>query len=223
MKHLALLLSLCPLWLSARDIQLRAYLHHPTQPVQEAMEITTAAGEKLPLIWRNGEWSERMQLSTDAAELLFLAKDGLPAAKANIPANTDQLLIILVPETKADAKLPFRAMTLDASASAFPWGTSQAVSLLGQGETAVQAGEHRIAIHAASIAKIPAVTKRDDFHMAQVNFYYRENNEWVPFTERRLQFVDDMRRVFLIYSTPGAQQPFVTTLIDHQPRREPGT
>jgi hypothetical protein len=38
-----------------------------------------------------------------------------------------------------------------------------------------------------------------------------------------LQFVDDMRRVFLIYSTPGAQQPFVTTLIDHQPRREPGT
>lgn len=223
MKYLALLPTLCPLWLAARDIELRAYLHHPTQAVQEAMEVTTATGGKLPLIWRTGEWSERMKLSTDATELIFLAKNALPAAKATIPASTDQLLIILVPDTKADAKLPFRAMTLDASASTFPWGTSQAISFLGKAETAVQAGEHRVAIPAAGIAKIPTVTKRDDFHMAQVNFYYRETNEWIPFTERRLQFVDDMRRVFLIYSTPGAQQPFVTTLIDHQPRREPGT
>jgi hypothetical protein len=57
--------------------------------------------------------------------------------------------------------------------------------------------------------------------MAQVNFYLRDGETLVPFTERRLRFVDEIRRIFLVHATPGSQQPTVTTLVDYQPRTEP--
>jgi hypothetical protein len=50
--------------------------------------------------------------------------------------------------------------------------------------------------------------------MAQTNFYYQQAGSWVPFTERQLQYLDDYRRIFLVYATPGAVQPSVTTIVD---------
>jgi hypothetical protein len=59
------------------------------------------------------------------------------------------------------------------------------------------------------------VSKKDEFNMAQTNFYYKEKDAWVPFIERQLQYVDTTRRIFLVYLTPGSTQPFVTTIVDN--------
>jgi hypothetical protein len=57
----------------------------------------------------------------------------------------------------------------------------------------------------------------NDFNMAQTNFFYKEADQWVAFTERQLQYLDSTKRIFLIYLTPGSMQPFVTTLVDNTP------
>jgi hypothetical protein len=57
--------------------------------------------------------------------------------------------------------------------------------------------------------------------MAQTNFYYKDSDQWIPFTERQLQFLDSTKRIFLIYLTPGSTQPFVTTLVDNTPVQVP--
>ena len=207
---------------SARDIQLRAYLHDPLNPVAQEITIAGKAGAKTAIAWRVEGWSEPVSVSLETAELLFQAKDGSLAAKAVVPAEARQLLVVLVRDPAEKATPPYRALVLDGAPAAFPWGSSQAVSLLGV-ETAIEAGEHRLRLAAGKVTKIPPVTKRDEFNMAQVNFFMSEEENWVPFTERRVQFVPDLRRVFLVHATPGSQQPFVTTLTDHQPRREPGT
>jgi hypothetical protein len=75
----------------------------------------------------------------------------------------------------------------------FKRGESRAVSLVPV-ETALQAGEHKLQILPGKV---------------------------VAFTERQLQFLDEFRRVFLIHITPGATQPFVSTILDAAPHVVP--
>lgn len=42
----------------------------------------------------------------------------------------------------------------------------------------------------------------------------KEGENWNPFTERQLQFLDEFRRIFIIHTTPGSNQPFVATIVD---------
>jgi hypothetical protein len=102
---------------------------------------------------------------------------------------------------------------IDDSAKAFPKGEARALPLVGV-ETAIQAGEHRLPIHPGKITNVPPVRKVNEFNMAQTNFYYKQGETWVPFTERQLQFLDAYRRVFIVHVTPGALQPSVTTIVD---------
>jgi len=64
---------------------------------------------------------------------------------------------------------------------------------------------------------VPAVSKVNDFNMAQTNFYYQQGGSWVAFTERQLQFLDACRRLFIVHVTPGAITPTVTTIVDIAP------
>ena len=206
-----------------REIQLRAYLHDPLQQAAADLKITGAGGTKVPVEWRLEGWSAPLTVNIDGPDLLFQTKDGTLAARAGMPDGHGQRLVLLARDPAADAKPPYRAIVFDASPSAFPWGSSQVVSMIGGTETAIQAGEHRLRIAPGRITKVPPVTQRDEFNMAQVNFYLSDNGQWQPITERRLQFVADTRRIFLIHATPGSRQPFVTTLIDHQVQRQPGS
>jgi hypothetical protein len=90
-----------------------------------------------------------------------------------------------------------------------------------QVDTALQAGEHKIPVPSGKVTELPAVKKVNEFNMAQANFFYKEADQWVAFTERQLQFLDSTKRIFLIYLTPGSTQPFVTTLVDNTPVQIP--
>ncbi len=65
-------------------------------------------------------------------------------------------------------------------------------------DSAIQAGEHKLILQAGKTTAVPAVHKVNEFNIAQTNFHYKQGEQWVPFTERQLQYVDEMRRVFLI-------------------------
>ena len=133
-------------------------------------------------------------------------------ASAKIPAGVKSMiaLIVAVPGETASYKM----MLIDDSASAFPGGQSQVVNLVGT-EFAVEAGEHKMVLPSGKITRIPAVKKVNEFNQSQTNFHYRKGEKWEPFSERQMQYLPSMRRIFLIYSTPGAAQPELRTIVDY--------
>jgi hypothetical protein len=141
------------------------------------------------------------------------------AASVILPPNLKRALVILVP-APAGEKPAYRMLVIDDSAKAFPAGESRVLPLIGV-ETAIQAGEHRLPVHPGKITNVPPVTKRDEYNMAQTNFYYKKSDSWEPFTERQLQYLDVCRRIFIVHATPGALQPTVTTIVDITPTLTP--
>jgi hypothetical protein len=136
------------------------------------------------------------------------------AASARLPAGLKRAIVLVMPNREGE-RPAYRLLIIDDSGKAFPGGESRVVPLVGM-ETAVQAGEHRVGVRPGKITRIPPVTKRNDFNMAQTNFYYRHNDKWNVFTERQLQFLAANRRIFIIDATPGAVAPRVTTIVDTQ-------
>jgi hypothetical protein len=139
------------------------------------------------------------------------------AASVKIPAGMKRAIIVVVP-APPDSKPAYRMLLIDDSPGAFPGGESRVISLVAF-EAALQAGEHKLPLKPASITKVPAVKQANEFNMAQTNFYYKEGEAWVAFTERQLQYLDEFRRIFLVYLTPGSTQPFVTTIVDTAPAK----
>ena len=41
-----------------------------------------------------------------------------------------------------------------------------------------------------------------------------EGDSHVTFTERQLQYLDEIRRIFIVHKTPGGSQPTLTTIVD---------
>lgn len=205
-------------------VQIRAVLHDPVRPVAELyLADRTGSVVRLELVAEG--WS-KAQFTVPVNGLLVLYDSATVdpkkpgenvAASCKIPANTQRAMIVVLPGP-ADAKPAYRMVLVDDSATAFPKGESRVISLVPV-EMAVEAGEHKLPVHPGKITDVPAVRKVNEFNMAQTNFYYKDEESWVAFTERQLQFLDAFRRVFIIHATPGAIQPTVTTIVDTAPAR----
>lgn len=206
----------------ARDIELRAYLHDPVHPLAQPFQAKNKSGAATTIEWRAEGLSDSVKTVIDDNRLVIHADTGGIAAQTAVPEGLTQVIVVLTPRPAGNAGTPYQMIVLDGSPKTFPWGTSKVVSYVGT-ETAIEAGEHRLRLPAGKITQVPAVKKLDDFNMGQVNFLMREGDQLVPFTERRLRFVDEIRRIFLLSVPPGSKQPFVTTLVDYQPQAEPGS
>jgi hypothetical protein len=137
------------------------------------------------------------------------------AASVLLPPDIKRAIVIVLP-APAGTKPAYRMLVIDDSQKAFPAGESRVLPLVTV-ETAIQAGEHRLPVHPGKITSVPPVMKRNEYNMAQTNFFYQQGESWIPFTERQLQFLDACRRIFIIHATPGALQPTVTTIVDTAP------
>lgn len=210
-----ILLSAAGLAAETRKLTLRAYLHDPVKPRGTEFSVEGDAKQSLPL--RVGAISSAVEVAVTDGELRLQLADGKRAALAKVPGEWSSAIAIILPGATKDATPPYRVLLLDDSTKGFPWGSSQAVNLLSI-DGAIQAGEHKLILQAGKTTAVPAVHKVNEFNIAQTNFHYKQGEQWVPFTERQLQYVDEMRRVFLIHATPGSQRPFVTTLVDHKPQ-----
>lgn len=204
------------------SFQVRAVLHDPVNPVAE-LYLPDQAGKvvKLKLI---GEGLSEAQATLPVnGSLIFYNKPvvdpktpGLSlAASVKIPAGMKRAIVVVLP-SEAGTKPAYRMVLIDDTPGAFTGGESRVLSLVPF-EAALQAGEHKLPVKPASVTKVPVVKQLNEYNMAQTNFYYKEGEAWVAFTERQLQYLNEFRRIFLIYLTPGSTQPFVTTIVDTLP------
>jgi hypothetical protein len=200
-------------------VQFRAVLHDPVKPIAD-LYFTDKTGAVVPLNFRPQDLSETLLTLPLNGSLLLYDKATIDpknpaaslAASVKLPPDLKRAIVIVMPNP-AGEKPAYRMLLIDDSEKAFPKGESRVVPLMGV-ETAIQAGEHRLAVHPGNITKVPPVKTVNEFNMAQTNFYYQQGGSWVAFTERQLQFLDACRRIFIIHTTPGALQPTVTTIVD---------
>ncbi|MEI6655071.1 MAG: hypothetical protein WCP45_09915 [Verrucomicrobiota bacterium] len=212
-------------------VQIRAVLHDPVHPDAELYLTDKTGGMTRLKLVREGFSEAQIAIPVNGSLVLYNRPVVDPkqpmanlAASAKLPPHIKRAMLILLPKPNAskaeDPRPAYQMILIDDSAKAFPSGESRVLPLVTV-ETAIQAGEHRLAVHPGVITKVPPVRKVSPYNMAQTNFYSKEGDSWVPFTERQLQYLDTYRRVFIIHVTPGALQPVVTTLVDIAPAELP--
>lgn len=242
MKHLTLPLAavltlLCgPALLAqeqsaARELTLRGYLHDPVKPAPEPFvfkEPEKSGGKATPITWRADNLSDSIKVRAVENTLFLHLPDGRMAARTTVAGNIRRGIVIVVPSSAAGADLPFRMLLIDDDPARFPYGTSkvlnmtdaEAAVLVDQGKADAEAEPHRILLPSGQVSTIPEVSKDGKGKSAQTNFYIKvkKDNTWVPITERVLEYSDQLRRVYFIFTTPGSRRPpFVRTLLDRKP------
>jgi hypothetical protein len=200
-------------------VTFRAVLHDPVNPTAD-LYYTDEAGAVVQLNFRPRDLTEGLLTLPVNGSLVLYDKAAIDpenpaeslAASVKLPPDMKRAIVLVLPSPDG-SKPAYRMLVIDDSAKAFPKGESRALSLVSV-ETAIQAGEHKLPVHPGKITRVPPVRKVNEFNMAQTNFYYKQGESWVAFTERQLQFIDANRRIFIIYSTPGALQPAIATIVD---------
>lgn len=204
-------------------MMIRAAYHNPVKPIAELF-IADQTGAVVPLaLVVEGLSAPQMTLPVNGSLVLYKDKVVDPknpqasvAASAKIPADWKKVIVMIFPAASATENAGYRMLLINDAPTAFKKGESRVINLT-QVDTALQAGEHRISLPSGKVTELPAVKKVNEYNMAQTNFYYKEAEEWVAFTERQLQYLDTTKRIFLVYLTPGSTQPFVTTIVDNVP------
>lgn len=207
-------------------VQIRAVLHDPANPTANLF-YSDKAGALVPLEFRPKDLTDPLLMLPADGLLVLYNKAAIDpenpaaslAASVKLAADIKRAILVVLP-ARPGAKPAYRLLVVDDSESAFSGGESLVLSLLGV-ETAIQAGEHKLSVHPGNITRVPQVRKVNEFNMAQTNFYYKNGGSWTAFAERRLQFMDACRHLFIIHVTPGALQPTVTTIVDINARVEP--
>lgn len=203
-------------------VQIRAVLHDPLNPVANLF-YPDKDGAIMPLAFRPQDLTEPLLVLPANGSLVLYDKAAVDpenpaaslAASATLPDGIKRAIIVVLP-SPGGQKPAYRMLVIDDSKQAFPYGESRVIPLVGV-ETAIQAGEHRLSVNAGKITRVPPVRKVNDFNMAQTNFFYQQDEKWMPFTERQLQYLDVCRRLFIVHATPGALTPTVTTIVDIAP------
>jgi hypothetical protein len=200
-------------------IEFRAVLHDPVHPTANLFFLDKkGAGTALQLRPQDFSRPQVTQLVNgslvlyDKADVDPKKPEASLAASCKVPANAKKGIVIILP-APAETKPAYRMVFIEDSAKAFPPGESRVLTLLNI-ETAVVAGEHKVLIHPGQIAIIPPVKKISEYSMAQTNFYFKQGEAWTTITERQLQYLDDIRRIFIVNTTPEAPQPTVDTIVD---------
>ncbi|MFD0892359.1 hypothetical protein KBB96_13095 [Luteolibacter ambystomatis] len=208
-----------------RQIEVRAVLNDPVNGSAE-FQVQTAPKvfNKLPLVAEGLGATIKVTLAQNELTLHgpFGSDPNIPPpviASATVPATAQRCIVVIAPEAKG-GKLPYRAIALDDSPQAFPFGESRIVNLTPV-TLAMQAGTIKRPLPAGQIASLPEIKDVNEFNVAQTNFYAKAGEDWQPFTERQLQYVKTMRRVFITYASPGAMAPSVRTIADHEPLPPP--
>ncbi len=212
---------------SVAPVAIRAAYHNPVKPLAEFF-IADPSGSIVPLNLVS-EMLSYPQITVPANGNLVIYKQKMVdpknpqasvAASAKIPADWKKVIVLIFPAAAEGDQSSYRMLLINDAPNVFKKGESRIINMT-QVDTALQAGEHKIPVPSGKVTELPAVKKVNEFNMAQANFFYKEADQWVAFTERQLQFLDSTKRIFLIYLTPGSTQPFVTTLVDNTPVQIP--
>lgn len=203
-------------------IRIRAVLHDPGHPTADLF-VADAAGHIGKLVLNRGGLANAQEAQVRNGSLVLYKTAEVDPAK---PAESVAASVKVTPQLKTavlviigmppESAVPYQLVLINDSPTEFAKGESCVLSIIPV-ESAIEAGEHKLQIKAGAVTRVPAVKKKDDYNMAQTNFFYKKNDSWTPFAERRLQYLDECRRIFIIHSTPKSRQPTVRTIIDTAP------
>ncbi len=210
-------------FVSAQDfpVQIRAILHDPGKA--ETPFFVGNVGEimrPLKLVEEGLSEPQKVTIANGSLNLFSTANvdktnpQAALAATAKVPQGVSSLIVIILPGSQP--KPPFSMVVLDDSPKSFPWGESKAVNLTSL-EFGLEIGDQKVVVPGGKITAVPKVTKLDEYNRAQTNFYYKQGEEWVVASERQLQYLPTLRRVFLIYKMPDGLAPDVRTILDQPP------
>ncbi len=204
---------------AAEPLQIRAVLHDPANPSAELF-YSEKKGAMIKLEFLPQDLTQPLSIQPVNGFLVLYDKADIDpknpaasvAASVKLPPNIKRAVVVVSP-APAGSKPAYRMELIDDSAQAFPKGESRILSLVPM-ETRLNVGEHQLKIPPGAVTRVPAVTKVNEFNMAQTNFDYKQAEAWVPFIEKQFQYLDGIRRVFIVHTTPGAIQPSITTIVD---------
>ncbi len=177
----------------------------------------------LPLKLAAEGLTESQKVATENGSLnLFLSATVDPAnplaslaATVKVPVGPSRLIVLIVPGTPGTAP-PYRMVVIGDDPASFPWGESRAINLTPV-DFGLEIGTQKVRLPGGQITAVPKITSVDEYNRAQTNFYYQQADQWVIAAERQMQYLDTMRRLFVIYISPGALAPDVRTLVDRPP------
>lgn len=202
-------------------VQIRAVLHDPAKP--DARFFVGKVGETLlPLKLAEEGLTESQKVPVENGSLNLFTSATVDkanpqaslAATVKVAEGAGSLVVIILPS--GEAAPGYRMVALDDRPAAFPWGESKAINLTPV-EFALEIGDQKLTLPGGKVTPVPKVTKLDEYNRAQTNFYYKEGDQWVVAAERQMQYLATLRRIFLIYKSPGALAPDVRTIIDQPP------
>ncbi len=203
----------------APTVQIRAVLHDPTNPTAELFYRDKKGGAVKLNFQPQDLTPPLLTQSVDGSLVLYDKADIDPknltasvVASAKLPPNMKSAMVVVTP-APVGSKPPYRLDLIDDSAAAFPKGESRIISLVPM-ETTLEVGEHKLTIRPGESTRVPAVTKVNEYNMAQTSFSYKEGDTQVIFNDRQLQYLDGFRRIFIVHTTPSGSQPGITTIVD---------
>ncbi len=200
-------------------VLIRAVLHDPANPGAELF-YPEKKGAVVKLQFRPQDLTLPLSIiPVDGSLVIYDKADIDPknptasvAATVKLPPNIKRAIALVSP-APAGTKPAYRIELIDDSAQAFPKGESRVISLVPM-ETTLDVGEHQLKISPGLIMRVPAVTKVNEYNMAQTTFGYKNGDSLVTFSERQLQYLEGLRRIFIVDQAPGGIQPTVTTIVD---------
>ena len=200
-------------------VQIRAVLHNPANPDAEFF-YPDKKGDPVKLDFQAQDLTPPLLTQSVDGSLVLYGKAAIdpknPAASVvasvKLPPNVKRAMVV-VSAAPAGSSPAYRMDLIDDSAPAFPKGESRIISLVTM-ETTLEVGEHKLTIRPGEITRLPAVTKLNEYNMAQTSFSYKEGDTPVIFNDRQLQYLEGFRRIFIIHPTAGGSQPGVTTIVD---------
>lgn len=207
---------------AAPPLQIRSMLHDPVNPVADLF-VADKSGRIVKLDLAQASLGQPQITVPQNGNIVLYDKAAVDpqkpqaslAGSVKVPAGCTRCILILL-RNEADKKPGFKVLALDDGPKGFPKGETRVLSLLPV-DTAMEAGEHKLSVPSGKITSVPAVKKVNEFNMAQMNFYYKEGPQWMPFSERQIQFLDEFRRIIVLHVTPGATFPLATTVVDTAP------
>lgn len=200
---------------------IRAVLHDPSMPdIKFFMRQQGDTMEALKLVEEGLGEPQKVQVTNGAINLYSSATVNPANAQASLLASikvpnsaaAGSLIVIILPAPKG-AATSYAGIAISDDPKSFPWGESKAVNLTPV-EFAIEVGEHKIKLPPGKVSDVPKVEKVNEYHRAQTNFYFKQDNQWVIAAERQMQYLNTIRRVFLVSKAPNALTPDVRTITD---------
>ncbi len=131
--------------------------------------------------------------------------DPAPAAVARVPAGTNRVFILFVPQGEKGDRL-HETVVIEDSPKGFPQDGCVVLNLY-QRNVRFVIGEHKVMLPPGRTAPLARPAERDDFNMSAVVFQFETGETWRTASESKIRFAEGQRHLFVTFVDPATKRP----------------